>query len=166
VHICHPGNVFLVFGETGGIPRAHRNCYAAFLSFRYFRRKIRLIENTAKWRYLKSWPVKELCCSVYLSQAPSHPMFLFGVVKQFVGFESGQKESVKLLQNMISNTNQQPPSPPPSSHTLYTVYWYMYCSSTLGRVHAGGGEFERMLEGQYFITKLGRKYQHDRDSSL
>jgi hypothetical protein len=34
---------------------------------------------------------------------------LFGVVKPFfVGSESGQKQSVKLLQNMVSNTTQQP----------------------------------------------------------
>ncbi len=38
----------------------------------------------------------------------------------FVGSESGQKQSVKLLQNMVCNTTQHPP---PHSNTLfvYTV---------------------------------------------
>jgi hypothetical protein len=34
----------------------------------------------------------------------------------FVGSESGQQQSVKLLQNMVCNTTQHPPSP--HSHTL------------------------------------------------
>ncbi len=36
-----------------------------------------------------------------------------GVVKQFVGSESGQKKSVKSLQNMVYNTTQHPPPPAP-----------------------------------------------------
>jgi hypothetical protein len=48
--------------------------------------------------------------------------FLLGVVKQFfVGSESGQKQSVKLLQNMVYNTIQHPP-PPPDTHCLYILY--------------------------------------------
>jgi hypothetical protein len=57
-------------------------------------------------------------------------MFLFGVVYQFVGSESGQKESVKLLQNMFYNTTQHPATPQP--HTVCIYYTF-----TLGR---GGGE--------------------------
>jgi hypothetical protein len=38
----------------------------------------------------------------------------------FVGSESGQKQSVKLLQNMVYNTTQHPP--PPHSHTLYNSF--------------------------------------------
>ncbi len=46
------------------------------------------------------------------------------MVKQFVGSESGQKQSVKLLQNMVHNTIQPPPPPPPQEHTLsvYTIH--------------------------------------------
>ncbi len=40
----------------------------------------------------------------------------------FVGSESGQKQSVKLLQNMVYNTIQHPPPPPPPSHTSYILY--------------------------------------------
>jgi hypothetical protein len=47
-----------------------------------------------------------------------------GWCSNFVGSESGQKQSVKLLQNMVYNTTQQPP--PPHSHTLsvYTVHLF------------------------------------------
>ncbi len=47
-------------------------------------------------------------------------VFLFGRwCSNFVGSESGQKQSVKLLQNMIYNTTQHPPpTPHPHSHTL------------------------------------------------
>ncbi len=42
----------------------------------------------------------------------------------FVGSESGQKQSVKLMQNMVSNTTQQHPPPPPSNTLpVSTVLW-------------------------------------------
>ncbi len=49
--------------------------------------------------------------------------FLLGVVKQFCRSESGQKQGVKLLQNMVYNTTQHP-RPTPQSHTLsvFTVH--------------------------------------------
>jgi hypothetical protein len=50
--------------------------------------------------------------------------FLSGVVKQFVGSESDQKQSVKLLQNMVYNTIQHP-----HSHALSVIY----CTFSLGR---------------------------------
>ncbi len=56
---------------------------------------------------------------VYLSEALSPPSFCLGWSSKFVGCESGQ--SVKLLQNMDSNTTQQLPM---ASHTsVYTVLW-------------------------------------------
>jgi hypothetical protein len=86
------------------------------------RRNIRLIEGNAKCRHLKDWPVKGLCGRCLSVWGPFPPRFSFGVVKQFyyIGSESGQKQSVKLLQNMVSNT-----PPPPLSHTLtvYSVLW-------------------------------------------
>ncbi len=39
-----------------------------------------------------------------------------GLCSNFVGSESGQKQSVKLLQNMVYSTIQPPPPPPPVTH--------------------------------------------------
>jgi hypothetical protein len=39
----------------------------------------------------------------------------------FIGSESGQKQSVKFLQNMVYNTTEPPPPPPqpqPQPHTI------------------------------------------------
>ncbi len=48
--------------------------------------------------FLKIEPKRDLAGGVYLSEAPSPPRFLFGMVKQnFVGSESGQIHSVELL---------------------------------------------------------------------
>jgi hypothetical protein len=75
--------------------------------------------------------------------------FLFGVVKHFVGSESGQKQSVTLLQNMVYNTNQDPPphSLPPHSHTLSLC---TFTTITLGK---GRGVGQREGEGQQYIHK-------------
>ncbi len=113
------------------------------------RRKIRMIEGNAKCCNLKKWPVKELCgrCLSVGGPLPSQ-----GWCSNFVGSESGQKQSVKLLLNMVSNTTQHPP--PPLSHTQ-SVQCIVYCTEKGG----GGGEQERRLQGQW-LTKLGQKYQH------
>jgi hypothetical protein len=60
---------------------------------------------------------------------------VWGVVKQFffVGSKSGQKQSVKLQQNMVYSTIQHPPPPP----HRYTVC--IYCTFSVGR---GGGQKE------------------------
>ncbi len=55
-----------------------------------------------------------------------------GWCSNFVGSESGQKQSVKLLQNMVYSTIQHPPPP---SHTHC-------CTFNLGRGR-GGGRSER-----------------------
>jgi hypothetical protein len=68
-----------------------------------------------------------------------------------VGSETGQKQSVKLLQNMVYNAAQHPPPP---SHTLseYTVRLLWEGGS------GGGGQ----REGRGFtVHKRGRKYQRD-----
>jgi hypothetical protein len=52
---------------------------------------------------------------VYRSEAPSPPRFLLRWPINFVGSESGQIQSVKLLQNMVSNTIQHP-HPLPATH--------------------------------------------------
>jgi hypothetical protein len=71
--------------------------------------------------------------------------FLFWC-SNFVGSESGQKQSVKLLQNMVYNTTQHPPQP----HTVCKYYTF-----TLGM---GGGQRERRGATEH---KRGRKYQHE-----
>jgi hypothetical protein len=83
-----------------------------------------------------------------------------------VGSESGQKQSVKLLQNMVHSTFQHPPPPPPTqAHTVCT-----YCTCSLGRGEGGGGQREGTVEGQQYtsivpssigetVNKLGRKYK-------
>jgi hypothetical protein len=48
------------------------------------RRKVRLIENNDKCRYLKNWHVKGLCIRCFFCRSP--PRFLFGVVRQFCRF--------------------------------------------------------------------------------
>ncbi len=81
--------------------------------------------------------------------------------RKFVGSESDQKQSVKLLQDMVYSTIQHPP-PPLHSHTL-SVY-------TVHLVWEGGGEVREKVEGQQYtsicsssigatVHKLGRKYQ-------
>jgi hypothetical protein len=67
--------------------------------------------------------------------------FLFGVVGNFVGSESGQIQSVKLLQNMVSNTTQHPPPPP----SLYISMYILYFDFGKGGGGCGG---EQELEGQ------------------
>jgi hypothetical protein len=93
-----------------------------------------------------------------MSDAPSPPGFCLGWSSNFVGSESGQIQSVKLLQNMVSNRTQQSTRPPPASYTL-SIYCILYFDTGKGergdRVEPG-----RRLEGQKF-TKLGQEYQHD-----
>jgi hypothetical protein len=58
-----------------------------------------------------------------------------------VGSESGQKQSVKLLQTMVYNTTQHPPPPPLPTETLsaYTVLW---------EGGEGGGSQREGIKGQ------------------
>jgi hypothetical protein len=103
------------------------------------RRKIRLIESNAKCPFkLTFWQV---CICL---RPPILVGFRLGWSRNFLGSESGKKQSIKLLQNMVSNPTHHPPPPPPS-HTL-SVLFILYVE--LGREEVGGGEQERRLEGQ------------------
>ncbi len=100
--------------------------------------------------------LKQLTCKGTLRQGficlrpPPLLGFCLGWCSNFVGSESGQIQSVKLLQNMVRVSNR---TPPPPLHTVYVYTVYLFTR--------GGGrvEPERRLEGQQ-VTKLGRKYQH------
>ncbi len=111
--------------------------------------QINFKDTRAKCCHLKNWPVKGLCGRCLSVWGSLPPRFLFGWFSNFVVTESGQIQSVKLLQNMVSNRTQH--SPPPPSHTL-SVY-------TVLRHRGGGGrvEPERRLQWQ----QPGRTYQHD-----
>jgi hypothetical protein len=82
-------------------------------------------------------------------------IFVWGWCINFVGFESGQKQSVKLLQNMVYNTTQQPP--PPHSHTrfVYTVHLPM---------EGGGGRSERRYSRGLRVHKYS-SFVHGGNSS-
>ncbi len=55
---------------------------------------------------------------------PSHLGFCLGWSGNFIGSESGQTQSVELLQNVVSNTTQHPPTRPlPATHCLYILYF-------------------------------------------
>jgi hypothetical protein len=62
--------------------------------------------------------------------------FCLGWCSNFVGSESGHKQSVKLLQNMVYNT----PQLPPHRHILYVYF---------GK-GGGMGEVREKVEGQQF----------------
>ncbi len=84
----------------------------------------------------------------------------------FVGSESGQKQGVKLLQNMVYSTIQHPP-PPPATHCLYTVYCtvHLVWEGWWGGQREGRGatvhKYSNIVPSSMGATaqKLGQKYQ-------
>jgi hypothetical protein len=46
-------------------------------------------------------------------------IFVWDGLANFVGSKSGQKQSIKLLQNMVYNTTQTPPPLPPQPHNVF-----------------------------------------------
>jgi hypothetical protein len=81
--------------------------------------------------------------------------FCLGWWSNFVDSESGQKQNVKLLQNMAYNTTQHPP--PPQPHTD--------CTFNLGR-RGGVGKVREKLEGQQFTRGVENTNMTDCISSL
>jgi hypothetical protein len=99
------------------------------------------LESNAKCSHLKKLTCEGTLLQVFFCMRPPPYLgFCLGWSSNFVGSESGQIESVKLLQNMVSNRTQHPP---PLTATVHTVC--IYCTLTQG---GGGGEPERRLEGQ------------------
>ena len=65
----------------------------------------------------------DFATGVYLSEAIAFLGFCLGWCSNFVGSKSGQKQSVKLLQDMVYSSIQHPPTPPPTAaHCLYILY--------------------------------------------
>jgi hypothetical protein len=52
-------------------------------------------------------------------------IFVWGGLANFVGSKSGQKQSIKLLQNMVYNTTQTPPPSPTATQCLYILSPYL-----------------------------------------
>ena len=89
----------------------------------------------------------DFAARVYLPEAPSPPDFYLGWSSNFVGSETGQIQSVKLLENMVSNRTQHP-HPLPCSHTL---------SAFFDTEKRGESWAKEKVRG---ATKLGWKYKH------
>ncbi len=84
--------------------------------------KIRLIESIAKCRYLNKLTCKGTLRQVFICLGPAPLLgFCLGRKSNIVGSECGQKQSVKLLQNMVSNTTQHP-TPHPSQPLTFCTY--------------------------------------------
>jgi hypothetical protein len=82
--------------------------------------------------------LRDFAAGVYPSEAPSPPTEIcVGWCSNSVGSESGQKQCVKLLQNMVSNTTQlnSPLNLFPAMHTLsvYTVLYFELGKGDWGR---------------------------------
>ncbi len=87
------------------------------------RRKVRLIESNAEYRYLKKLTCKGTLQQVFIClRPPPLPSFCLGWQGNFVGSECGQIQSVNLLQNMVSNSPHHP-HPLPATHCLYILYF-------------------------------------------
>jgi hypothetical protein len=70
--------------------------------------------------------------------------FCLGWCSNFLGYESGQKQSIKLLQNMVCNTKlNNPPTPPTAAYCLNILCTYF------GK-GGGAGEVRENVEGQQF----------------
>ncbi len=92
-------------------------------------------------------------CRLYLC-------FFGGWCSNFVGSDSGQKQSVKHLQNMVYNTTQHPPSLT-ATNCLYVYITYVYFG-----MGGGMGEVREKVEGQQFTRGVDNTNMTDCISSL
>jgi hypothetical protein len=72
-------------------------------------RRIRLIDGQAKSLCLKSNPEKDFAAAVFFLPSEVFVSNLWGWSSNFVESESGPRQSVKVLQYIISRTKQHPP---------------------------------------------------------
>ncbi len=81
------------------------------------------IDSKAVCGHLKNGPVKRLCGSCLSVCGPLPPVgFCLEWCSNFLGSESGQIQSVKLLKNMVSNTTQQQSPPPIQTLSAFTIF--------------------------------------------
>jgi hypothetical protein len=73
--------------------------------------------------YSKLYCMDEGNIKTPIPKARHYWCFCLGWCSIFVGSGCGQKQSFKLLQNMVYNTTQNPP-PPAATHCLYILYVY------------------------------------------
>ncbi len=96
------------------------------------RRKIRLVDTNSKCRHLKKLTCIGTSRQVFICLRPPPLLgYCLGWSINFVGSESGQIQSVKLLQNVVSNRTQYP-LPLPAIHCLYIHVHY--CILNTGKV--------------------------------
>jgi hypothetical protein len=86
-------------------------------------------------------------------------VFFAGWCRNFVGSESGQKQSVKNSCRIWSTTQLNTPPPPPLRACLYIMYVYF------GK-GGGVGEVREKVEGQQFTREVEITYMTDCISSL
>jgi hypothetical protein len=93
---------------------------------------IGLIECNAKSRNLKRLTCKGTLREMFIClRPPTLLYFCLGWSRNFVGSETGQTQSVKLLQNMVTNITPFPPS-------FYILYMYKQYSYSHKEVKGGG----------------------------
>jgi hypothetical protein len=97
----------------------------------------------------------DLAAGVYLSEAPSCSMFLFGVVKQFLRY--GIWSNTQWITPVYA-LHKPDPILPLLPYPLYTVNTYP-CTYSTGK-GVGGGQGNEKVRGA-LVHKRGRKYQHD-----
>jgi hypothetical protein len=126
-------------------------CISMFLAL-YMERLINYIDTKAKCLHINKLAYKGTLRQLFICLMPP-PLLCFWLAWpcNFVGSKSGQIQSVKLLQNMVSNMTQHP-HPFPATHSMFILVQYFDTGK------GGGVEPERRLERQQF-TKLDRKYQ-------
>jgi hypothetical protein len=79
---------------------------------------------------------RNFAAGVALSEDPPLLGFCLGWCSNCVSSESGQIQSVRLLQNRVSN--RTPYTPPPYTHCMYTYAQYTYSHR-----ERGGGELNQ-----------------------
>ncbi len=83
-----------------------------------------------------------------------------GWCSNFVGSESGQKQSVKLLLCSTAQFTIPPPPPPPATHTVC-----IDCTFCLGRGERGGGQGGGQREGRGATVHKYCSFVHGGNSS-
>ncbi len=119
------------------------------------RKKIRLIESKSKCRHLKKFSRKGTVRQVFICLRPPPLLgFCLGWSSNFLGSESGQIQSVKILRWPPTQLNTPPPHPLSATYCLYILFFDR--GKGVGR--RGEVNIERRLDGHWAIVhKAGSK---------